>query len=82
MNNIFTILSNASYTKKYIRGKSFEQFKTLPINSIYTYELPIGIPRNSMESDRGCTSRIYFDNAGENVTLASQKPCKHNNKCV
>ena len=27
------------------------------------------IPRNSVESDHGCTSRIYFDNAGDNVTL-------------
>ena len=34
------------------------------------------------KSDHGCTARIYFDNAGDNVTLAlysvtltSQKPC-------
>ena len=46
------------------------------------------IPRNSMESDHGCTSRIYFDNAGDivtlmlyKVTLTSQKPCLHYNKC-
>ena len=32
-------------------------------------ELPRPIPRNSVESDHGCTSRIYFDNAGDNVTL-------------
>ena len=32
-------------------------------------ELPRAIPRNSLESDHGCTSRIYFDNAGVNVTL-------------
>ena len=31
-----------------------------------------------MESDLGCTSRIYFYNA----TLTSKKPCQHNNKCV
>ena len=30
-------------------------------------ELPRPIPRNSVESDHGCTSRIYFDNAGDNV---------------
>ena len=43
---------------------------------------------NSAESDHECTSRIFFDNAGENVTLtlynvtlASQKPYLHNNKC-
>ena len=36
---------------------------------------------NSVESDLGCTSRIYFDNVGDNVTLTlynatltSQKP--------
>ena len=36
----------------------------------------------SVESDHGCTSRIYFDNAGDNltptlynVTLTSQKSC-------
>ena len=43
---------------------------------------------NSVESDHGCTSRIYFDNVGDNmtltlynVTLTSRKPCLHNNKC-
>ena len=39
---------------------------------------------NSMQSDLGCTSRIYLDNVTmtlHNVTLASQKPCHHNNKC-
>ena len=49
---------------------------------LYQSELPRPIPRNSMESDQGCTSRIYFDNVGDNVTLtlynvmlATQKPC-------
>ena len=39
---------------------------------------------NSVESDLGCTSRIYFDKVMltlHNVTLTSQKPCQHNNKC-
>ena len=31
---------------------------------------------NSVESDIGCRSRVYFDN----VTSTSQKPCQHNNK--
>ena len=51
-------------------------------------ELPQPIPRNSMESDHGCTSRIYFDNADDNVTLTlynvmltSHNSCEHNNKC-
>ena len=32
-------------------------------------ELPLPIPRNSLESDNGCTARIFFDNAGNNVML-------------
>ena len=43
-------------------------------------ELSRPIPRNSVESDQGCTSKIYFDNAGNkmslklyNVTLTSGK---------
>ena len=39
---------------------------------------------NSVESDLGCTPRIYFDNVTltlYNVTLTSLKPCQHNNKC-
>ena len=32
---------------------------------------PIGTAsQNSVESDHGCTSRIYFDNTGDYVTLA------------
>ena len=45
-------------------------------------ELPLPILGNSVESDHGCTSRIYFDNVDDNVTLtlynvtlASHKPC-------
>ena len=43
--------------------------ETLMINT--QSELPRPIPRNSVDSDYGCTSRIYFDNAGDNMTLAS-----------
>ena len=46
-------------------------------------ELPRPIPWNSVESDLGCTSRIYFDNVAltlHNVTLTSQIRCQHNNK--
>ena len=32
---------------------------------------------NSVESDPGSTSMVYF----VEVTLTSQKPCQHNNKC-
>ena len=37
---------------------------------------------NSVESDLGCTSRIYFDNVMlslHSVTLTSQKPFRYNN---
>ena len=40
------------------------------------------IPWNSVESDLGCTSRIYFDNVRlslHNVTLTSPKSCQHAN---
>ena len=39
---------------------------------------------NSVESDLGYTSRIYIDKVTltlHHVTLSSQKPCQHNNKC-
>ena len=32
-------------------------------------EPPRPIPRNSVESNHGCISKIYFDNADDNVTL-------------
>ena len=38
---------------------------------------------NSVESDLGCTSRIYLDNVtltSHNVALTLQKPCQYNNK--
>ena len=48
----------------------------------YQSELPWPIPQTSVESDLGCTLRIYFDNVGDNVMLTlynvmltSQKPC-------
>ena len=36
---------------------------------VYQSELPRPILQISLESDHGCKSRIYFDNAGENVML-------------
>ena len=42
------------------------------------HQLSIGTASaNSVESDLGCTSRIYFDN----VTLTLHKPRQHNNMC-
>ena len=42
---------------------------TLDLRDIKQSELPRPIPWNSVESDHGCTFRIYFNNAGDNVTL-------------
>ena len=64
-------------------------FLNLPCNLRFSLIfMNIQIPGNSVESEHGCTSRIYFDNAGDNVTLTlynvtltTQKPCLHNNKC-
>ena len=47
-------------------------------------ELPWLFPWNSVESKLWCTTMIYFDNVTlmlHNVTLTSQKPRQHNNKC-
>ena len=56
--------------------------RIMPNNRIQS-ELPWPIPWNSLESGLWCTSRIYFDNVTvtlHNLTLASQKPCRHNYK--
>ena len=44
-------------------------------------ELPWPIQRNSVETDHGCMSKLFFDKVGDNVTLTlynvtmtSQKP--------
>ena len=50
---------------------------------LFAHTFPIGTASaNSVESDHGCTARIYFDNAYDNVmlrlykvTLKSQNPC-------
>ena len=80
---------NEEISKKY-HNLAFEK-KTLPFNGwnkcvrfMAQSELPRPISWNSAESDLRCTSRIYFDNMKltlHNVTLTSQKPCQHYNKC-
>ena len=56
-----------------------------PDDQMLTDEAPIGTAMaNSVESDLRCTSMICFDNMTlmlHNLTLTSQKPCQHNNKC-
>ena len=61
---------------------------TISVQFARQSDLPWSIPRNLVESDLRCTSRIYFDDVADNVTmtlhnvtLTSQKPCQHNNKC-
>ena len=51
--------------------------RTLNNELVMTSESIATASANSVEPDLGCTSRIYFDN----MTLTSQKPCQHNNKC-
>ena len=57
-------------------------------NVIFRFlELPLPIPSNSLESDLGCTLRLFFDDVMLTlhdvtvVTLMSHKSCQHNNKC-
>ena len=73
-------MKHVSYWQRLQRAKQRVTFRQV----IYVgkSELPWPIPLNSVESDHGCTSRIYFDNAVDNVTLTiynvtltSQKPC-------
>ena len=49
----------------------------LKVSSTLQSDLPQPTLWNSVESNLGCTLRVYFDN----VTLTSHKPCQHNNKC-
>ena len=71
---------------KTIKTKSMLVASTLNVVLLWSDCLhPIGTASaNSVESDLGSTSRIYFDNVSltlHNMTLKSLKPCQHNNKC-
>ena len=81
---MWKVLSQLSL-KTYPMGVEEGSDRTFDIKPISIHqnqsELSRPIPRNSVESDHGCSSRIYFDNAGDNVTLTlynvtltSQKP--------
>ena len=78
LDTIFALI----YTQTFVKNSHIHWDQGLQISyKISQSELPPSIPRNSVESDHGCTSRIYFDNAGDNVTLTlynvtltSQKP--------
>ena len=74
---------NQQKASKHAKLPSMQKFN----KSFLQSELPQPIPQNSGESDHGCKSRIYFENAGDNVTLmlynvtlTSQNPCYHNNR--
>ena len=65
-----------------LNENSVGQRSTKSYASAEQSELPLSIPRNSVKSDDGGTSRIYLDNAGDNMTqtlyymmLTSRKPC-------
>ena len=45
------------------------QLKSLILTHIYQSEQPRPIPRNSVKSDIGCTSMIYFYDAGNDESL-------------
>ena len=46
---------------------SSEKNDVVAAQGVFQSGLPRPIPRKSVESEHGCTSRIYFDNAGDNV---------------
>ena len=54
---------------------SCDQFNPSGLSNLYQITVRAA-SANSVESDLGCTSRVYF----YNVTLTSQKPCQHHNK--
>ena len=58
----------------YLTENNFCSRHTLTLNLLQS-ELLLPIPRNAEESDHGCTSMTYFENADDNVMLTSQKPC-------
>ena len=75
------ILSNYSC---FTKTADWVYSRLVKYGSVTQTELPRPIPWISVESDLGCTLRIYFDNVMltlHNVTLTSQKPCQHNNRC-
>ena len=55
-----------------VRSSFFLGYFREPMIMVNTNRKCLGrpIPRNSMESDHRCTSRIYFDNAEDNVALS------------
>ena len=77
---LYSSVLDTSYLKRLTRSKSHYWVVILGSQS----ELSRPISWNSVESDLGCTSRVYFDNVTltlHNVTLTSKKPYEHNNKC-
>ena len=60
----FTFTPSSACQRNFFKWYIFQLIQAMP-----QFELPRPIPRNSVESDNGCTSMIYFNNAGDNVTL-------------
>ena len=61
---LFSFIFYVSYCSDNTIAKKSESF-----HQKRQSKLPRPIPRNSLESDHGCTSRIYSDNASDNVAL-------------
>ena len=75
------IQSFLSFRKSMVR----KCYSLSQINLRHQKELPIGTASaNSVQSDLECTSEDLLDIVTltlHNVTLTSQKPCQHKNKC-
>ena len=55
------------------------EVKEIDETSVEVFEAVRTASANSMESDLGCTLRVYFDNVmlmSHNLTLTAQKPCQ------
>ena len=91
--NTLNFHKSITYPSNYL-PKTPISLKTLPgpYHFLNIFKLPSGLYAavpigtasvNSVESDLGCTLRVYFDNAtltSHNMTLTLQKPCQYNNK--
>ena len=55
--------------EQFVRLRVVSILKRDVVHNDQQSELPRPIPRNSVELDHGCTSSLYFDDAGDNVTL-------------
>ena len=81
INQKLFLLQDPSYSWRGVGGRQAEY-------SVYTYFHPIGTTLANSAKFCGIRPRIHFENVVDNVTLmlhnvtlTSQKPSQHNNKC-